>query len=170
MMLVALHALAYRVHVPKWAFAPTSGAGAARNGGRANRPGVNALYLSLDLETALTEYRQIDLLMPPGLMVCYRLDVDPVVDFRAGADANPEFVWGDFYCDWRAMYFNRGIEPPSWPIGDRVLAAGAKGIIFCSALTPGANVVLFNDALGPGDSLTVHDPDHALPKNQASWE
>ncbi|WP_245470224.1 hypothetical protein [Mesorhizobium sp. M7A.F.Ca.MR.362.00.0.0] len=31
---------------PKWAFLPTSGAGAAIDGGRFNRPGVEALYLT----------------------------------------------------------------------------------------------------------------------------
>lgn len=33
----------YRIYVPRWAAAPTSGAGAAKHGGRANRPGVDAL-------------------------------------------------------------------------------------------------------------------------------
>jgi RES domain-containing protein len=54
MKLVALACNAFRVHDPKWSFAPVSGAGAARFGGRANRPGVDALYLSLELETALS--------------------------------------------------------------------------------------------------------------------
>ncbi len=40
---------AYRMHTPRWATAPTSGAGAAAHGGRANRPGVSALYLALEL-------------------------------------------------------------------------------------------------------------------------
>ncbi|MCP1364550.1 RES domain-containing protein, partial [Halomonas sp. BBD48] len=57
---------AYRVHVPRWAIAPTSGAGSAQHGGRLNRIGVSALYLALDEQTALTEYRQLSTLMPPG--------------------------------------------------------------------------------------------------------
>ena len=48
---------AYRMHVPKWAVAPTSGVGAAKHGGRANRPGVEALYLALETETAVREYQ-----------------------------------------------------------------------------------------------------------------
>jgi RES domain-containing protein len=63
MILTTLTTVAYRVHDPKWAFAPTSGAGAGKYGGRANRPGVNAIYLSLDLATALAEYRQTDALL-----------------------------------------------------------------------------------------------------------
>jgi len=55
MIFTELQAIAYRVHDPKWAFLPTSGAGAGVHGGRANRPGLNALYLSLDIETALKE-------------------------------------------------------------------------------------------------------------------
>jgi RES domain-containing protein len=34
---------AYRVHTPKWASVPLSGAGAATHGGRLNRPGIEAL-------------------------------------------------------------------------------------------------------------------------------
>jgi hypothetical protein len=36
----------HRFLIPKWAHLPTSGAGAATDGGRFNRPGIEALYLS----------------------------------------------------------------------------------------------------------------------------
>lgn len=49
---------AYRMHLPRWAVAPTSGAGAAKHGGRVNWPGVAALYLALDIDTAVKEYQQ----------------------------------------------------------------------------------------------------------------
>ena len=44
---------AYRMHTPRWAGTPTSGAGAGVHGGRANRPGTDALYLALDPGGAL---------------------------------------------------------------------------------------------------------------------
>ena len=47
--------VAYRMHVPRWASLPLSGEGAAKHGGRANRPGVAALYLALEAPTALAE-------------------------------------------------------------------------------------------------------------------
>lgn len=169
MILTALAAYAYRVHDPKWSFAPVSGAGAARCGGRANRPGINALYLSLELETALAEYRQLDALMAPALMVSYEVKVEPVVDFRRGYSKEWEPLWQDFYCDWRRMVFHERIEPPSWVIGDRVQAAGAKGILFASVTTGGTNLVLYNDTLGPADIVQVYDPKHALPRDQLSW-
>lgn len=170
MILTPLNAVVFRVHQPKWSFAPTSGAGAGAHGGRANRPGVNALYLSLELETALAEYQQLDALLPPGLMVSYNLSVESLVDFRGGFTRDWDALWQDFYCDWRRMHFNQGIEPPSWVIGDQVLAAGAKGILFNSAIAGGTNLVIYTDALTGADAINVYDPGNDLPKNQSSWK
>ena len=43
-------------------------AGAAAHGGRANRPRVAALYMALDTETAIKEYQQVSMLLPPGTL------------------------------------------------------------------------------------------------------
>lgn len=83
-LLPELKTQAYRVHVPRWAFSPTSGAGAREHGGRLNRVGVDALYLSLEEQTALAEYKQLSALMPPGLIVSYTVSVTNIVDFRSG--------------------------------------------------------------------------------------
>ena len=40
-----------RAAKPEWAYAPSSGEGAARHGGRFNPKGVEALYTSLDFDT-----------------------------------------------------------------------------------------------------------------------
>lgn len=162
---------AYRMHVPKWAVAPTSGAGAAKHGGRANRPGLEALYLALETDTAVREYQQVSTLLPPGTLTSYQLTVMPVVDFTAGYSASTwEPLWGDFYCDWRELWFNRRIEPPSWVVGDSVIAAGGKGILFPSRLAGGGtNLVVFTGMLAAADSLEVYDPGKALPQTQASW-
>lgn len=64
---------AYRMHVPKWAASPLSGEGSALHGGRANRPGVGAIYLALDFETAVKEYQQLSPLLPPGTLVTYQV-------------------------------------------------------------------------------------------------
>lgn len=95
---------AYRRHVPRWAVAPTSGAGAAKHGGRANRPGVDALYLALETETAVREYQQVSTLLPPGTLTSYQLTAAPMVDFTAGYSASVWApIWEDFYCDWRKL-------------------------------------------------------------------
>jgi RES domain-containing protein len=74
----------YRFNTPRWSYRPTSGAGAAKVGGRFNRPGLEALYLSRSVETASAEYQQDEPLMPPGTLVTYRIALSQVVDFQKG--------------------------------------------------------------------------------------
>ncbi len=164
-------AVAYRMHTPKWAMSPTSGSGAAAHGGRLNRIGLEALYLALETETAVKEYQQVSTLLPPGTLVSYQISVAKVADFRAGFDAaHWSAIWNDFFCDWRALWFNERIEPPSWVIADEAIAQGAQGILFASAAVPGGcNLVLFPSMLSASDDVRVFDPSAALPKNQDSW-
>ncbi len=162
---------AYRMHTPRWATAPISGVGAATHGGRANRPGTPALYLALEPETAVREYQQLSPLMPPGTLVSYTVRLAPVVDFRAGYDAvRWSGLWEEFHCDWRELWFNQRVEPPSWVLAYEAIAAGAKGIVFASKLAPSwLNLVVYNDMLTGDNTLQVYDPTGALPKNQNSW-
>jgi len=164
--------VAYRVHNPKWAYEPASGAGAGAHGGRANRPGVDALYLSTSTETAINEYRQLSSLLPPGTLVSYEVKVGPLIDFTKGYDAgNWGAMWGDFFCDWRELWFYKKIEPPSWVLGDMAIAAGAKGILFTSRLAAaGVNMVLYTGQFGSADAVRHYDPASLLPKNADSWK
>jgi RES domain-containing protein len=57
----------YRVISPAYAGTPLSGMGAARRGGRFNRPGQEALYLAMDEATALAEY-QLCVYDPQGVL------------------------------------------------------------------------------------------------------
>jgi len=105
--------------------------------------------LSLEPETAVREYQQLSPLMPPGTLVSYTVRLAPVVDFRAGYDSRRwSDLWEEFHCDWRELWFNQRVEPPSWVLADEALAAGAKGILFASRLaTGGTNLVVFNEQL-----------------------
>ncbi|MCS2608456.1 RES family NAD+ phosphorylase [Halomonas dongshanensis] len=168
--LSSVTAPAYRVHDPKWAFMPISGAGAGEHGGRLNRIGVSALYLSLEEATAMVEYKQLSALMPPGLIVSYSLNVHRIIDFRQGYGAGWDSLWQEFYCDGRKIWFNERIEPPTWHLGDLVIGAGAKGILFRSMESPkGTNLVLYTDTLDAQDELSVFDPYHQLPRDGHSW-
>lgn len=162
----------YRMRGPRWASAPLSGAGAAAHGGRANRPGIAALYLAFEPETAIDEFRHVSSLLRPGTLVSYRLRIDPVLDFRSGYVASKwPPLWAEFFCDWRKLWFNDHIEPPGWVLGDDALSAGAKGIIFASqARKGGTNLVVYTDAVATSDSVEVYDPYDELPKNQDSWD
>lgn len=123
----------YRFHSPQWASLPLSGAGAAINGGRFNRPGVEALYLSCEPETALAEYQQGASISPPGTLVAYRLDVGDIIDFSQGFEPDrwPP-VWQEVGCDWKYIARVERHEPPTWAIGDDLIRAGRRGLLFPS--------------------------------------
>lgn len=161
----------YRYLTPKWAYVPLSGAGAAAEGGRFNRIGVEALYLARAPQTALEEYRQDSSLVPPATLASYILSVDGVVDLSGGYDpAHWTDGWAEWDCSWRRMLRIDKVTPPSWILADLVISAGHKGILFPSIRHPGGtNLVIFNSNLAAGDRLGVHDPDGRLPKDQSSW-
>lgn len=161
----------YRILTPSWAHSPTSGAGAARKGGRFNRAGLEALYLSQSEETALAEYRQHALLLKPGIITTFLVSRLRVVDFSAGYTADVwDPLWADYACNWRQLAFDEGIEPPSWVLGDLALDASAAGILFPSTVhAGGVNLVLFHSSTLSADALRVHDPDGQLPRDNRSW-
>lgn len=160
----------FRAHTPEWASQPLSGAGAANKGGRLNRPGVHALYLSDSAETAIAEYQQLSPLMPPLTLVTYEVVLHHVVDFSAGFDpAHWSPLWQELSCDWRRLAFYEDTEPPSWVLADQVLSAGGRGVLFPSQRGAGMNLVVYPDALTPEDRLSVYDPAQRLPRDRTSW-
>ena len=161
----------FRLNTPKYASTPTSGAGAAKHGGRLNRPGIDALYLSSEPETAIAEFRQVSPILKPGTLVSYAITLSKVVDFTGGYTVHWDPLWQDFNCDWRRLAFNAHSEPPTWVLADMVMEAGGQGVLFPSIAHPGGiNLVVYNAMLGAGDRLDALDPDGDLPRDQVSWE
>lgn len=161
----------FRAHTPQWASRPISGAGAAAKGGRFNREGVEALYLSLDELTALREYQQTSSFLPPCTMCSYTATLRTLVDLRQLGRVEPwDELWHDWREDWRHLKFDLHIEPPTWVLADLVRARGCTGILFPSQVNErGTNVVVYVDRLIDGNSVAVNDPDGRLPRDQASW-
>lgn len=161
----------HRYLTPKWAFAPASGAGAAGDGGRFNRPGVEALYLSRAPQTALEEYQQGASIVPPGTLAAYIVTLDQVADLSAGFDpATWSKEWAAWDCPWRKIARIARKIPPSWHLSDSLIEAGCRGLLFPSLRhAGGTNLVVFNANLTPEDSVVVHDPEGRLPKDQSSW-
>lgn len=164
----------YRGHDPAWSFTPLSGAGAARRGGRFNRPGEPALYLSLDVMTAFAECTQgLTQRLQPLTMCEYDVDCDPVAELR---DATGRAVCGvrleDLACPWLSAQL-AGRDAASWRVKDDLAAAG-----FCGALVPSfapgaratdANLVLWRWGPDLPRRVAVYDPTGRLPKSQLSW-
>ena len=76
----------HRYLTPKWAFLPVSGAGAAIDGGRFNRLGVEALYLSRSAQTALEVYKQGASITPPATLAAYKVTLAEAADLSQGFD------------------------------------------------------------------------------------
>jgi RES domain-containing protein len=154
----------FRAHTPRWASQPTSGAGAAVKGGRFNREGIEALYLSLDEITALREYQQTSPFLPPCTICSYTVTLRNLVDLRQLRQGEPwDELWHDWREDWRHLKFDLHIEPPTWVLADMVLAHGYTGIPFPSQVNDGgANVVVYVDQLKNGNTVEVNDPDGRL--------
>jgi len=103
----------YRVISPAYAGTPLSGMGAARRGGRFNRPGQEALYLAMDEATALAEYQQDNPWLPPGTICTFFVQGLRVADLAAGFD--PERwppLWADFAVDWAPQGRASPARPP----------------------------------------------------------
>jgi RES domain-containing protein len=134
-----LRTTVYRAHNPRWSFAPLSGAGAARYGGRFNPTGMEALYTSRRFETAWLEAQQgFAFKAQPLTLIAYDVDCDDVADLTQAATCAGLGVSGnDLGCAWEDLV-SRGIDPPSWQITRRLYNDGTVAIIVPS-YAPGAN-------------------------------
>ncbi|WP_217430904.1 RES family NAD+ phosphorylase [Sphingomonas bacterium] len=164
---------AWRGHDPSWAFAPLSGEGARLTGGRFNRRGVPALYLALDLSTAIAECSQgFGRRLPPLTLCEYDVDCDDLADLTSEADRAAHGIsLDDLTGGWR-LELARSETPASWQAVDALIAAGFAGVIVPSfavaAPQGGRNLVLWRWA-DDAHKVTVYDPGARLPRDRRSW-
>ena len=148
----------WRILSPRWSREPLSGEGAARHGGRWNRPGDATLYLSEAIETAFAEYQQ-EMGVRPGTFVAYDVGEARIVDLtdpRNLADLGIEAT--DLIDPWEEAAFVHKIDPATWGLADRlqILFDGAR---VPSAQYPGGvNLVLWRWNERGGPDVTVLDP------------
>jgi RES domain-containing protein len=166
--------LAYRAHNPRWAYAPTSGEGAARHGGRFNPRGTPALYVALDPKTAWMEAQQgMPFKAQPMLLIGYRVDCDGVVDLTDPSVLSAgEIADGTLACPWEDMA-SRGLSPPTWELARVLIDAGHQGVLVPS-FAPGTgttdcNLVLWRWSDAPPCKVEVIDDFGRLPKDDVSW-
>jgi RES domain-containing protein len=136
--------------------------GSHLTGQRWNGPGVAALYLSPDHDTAIQEMHQN--LVRPGTLVAFDVEATAIADL---SDVDPAVT----LCAWRTIHQINKAVPPSWTLADQLIAAGADGALVPSAQNKGGtNLVLWrwHDGRGPGDgaALSLIDPDAALTKKR----
>ncbi|WP_268133539.1 RES family NAD+ phosphorylase [Metapseudomonas furukawaii] len=89
--------------------------GAARQGGRFNRPDQEALYLSLDEATALAEYKQDNPWLRPGTICTFFANRLRVADLSAGRHCGPTSRWIGVRSGSASPSSRRlGIWPTTW--------------------------------------------------------
>lgn len=163
---------AYRAHDPRWSFDPVSGRGAAITGGRFNRVGQEALYLSLSPVTALAECTQgfANRMLP--LTLCeYDIDCEGVADL-ADADVRKalDVSEADIGCAWLSFQ-RKGKIAPSQAVAQALVAKRFNGALVPS-FVPGidadaVNLVLWKWSDRLPCKVSVYDPEGRLPKAKA---
>ena len=159
----------WRAFVPRWAYLPLSGEGAARFGGRWNPVGAPTIYAARELSTAWAEYNQ-GFVQHPALIVQLRLDGAQLVDLSDPATLSARGEDPALHnCEWRDA-LDRGEVPQTHHLRRRLLAEGADGVVYPSFMSPGGTCVALWRWNAPGaPRLVVIDPDRRLPKTPASW-
>lgn len=170
-----------RASRPSWSSAPTSGAGAARHGGRFNPKGTPALYTSFDFATCANEVR-FSLNTDPYTF--YQLEVESarIADLSASAVREKlQIGWSNLECRRWESEMNRGLEPAPHKVAARLFGMGYHGIVvpsFAPQSRPdGLNLVLWQwkPASERGDNVaecawvTVLSP-ALLPRDRSSWD
>jgi len=164
----------FRAHDPNWSWTPLSGAGAALKGRRFNWPGLETLYLSLNVNTVFREVSGgFAHRLTPYVLCSYDVDCDDIADLRTDAGrASLSVDLADLACAWGDDLI-AGREPASWGVVRRLLADGHAGILapsFAHGATAGdQNLVLWRWGPDLPHRVMAYDPTGKLPKNQLSW-
>lgn len=164
----------FRAHNPRLSFAPASGTGAAKHGGRFNRPGMPALYTSDSYQLAITEAQQgLPFKIQPLTIVSYDIDHTTILDLTSTrARRAAEVKLDELASPWEAI-LDRGCEPPSWTLADQLISHGVGGIKVPSfahgAPTEAANIVFWSWSDRRPERVVVVDDEQRLPRNDSSW-
>jgi RES domain-containing protein len=159
----------YRALNPVWSFAPLSGAGAARQGGRWNRAGQAALYLAFDAITAMLEYNQ-SVEFHPVTLAEYHITGARLADLTDTRDCDALGIDSKLHNQSWYDVVRRGGIPPQWPVADRLQRLWFDGVVYPSMQNPRGKAAClwnWNGLIGP--CVTVFDREQRLPRNQQSW-
>lgn len=156
----------YRALNPIFASEPMSARGAQLYGGRFNRKGTPALYMSLSVMAALREANQAGSLQPTTL-VSYNANIEHIFDCRDEAALQAEGMSMPALADstWRDQMKASG-EADTQAFARRLAEAGYHGLLVRS-FAPGAteddlNLVLWQWGTSAACRLTLIDDENRL--------
>ncbi len=159
----------WRAYVPRWSYAPLSGDGAGRFGGRWNPVGQPTFYAAREMSTAWAEYNQ-GFVQHPALIAQLMLKRAALADLtEAGTLAALGVDVAIHSEQWRDLV-DRGQMPTAYMLREMLLGDGFDGVIYPSFMSPGGTcVALWHWNIDGAPVLDVVDPDNRLPRSAASW-
>ncbi|OOF06098.1 hypothetical protein BZG79_13160 [Salinivibrio sp. MA427] len=158
----------FRGHNPRWSYAPNSGEGARRNGGRFNPKGVGALYTSLSQSGAWVEAQQGFRFKAQPLTICqYDVDCDNVLDLTDETVLlNCGIKPSTLSCAWLDQVTQQQ-TPDSWYLSTQLISAKVNAIIVPSfargATQDMKNIVFWRWSDTPPNMVKVIDDFERLP-------
>ncbi len=160
----------FRGHDPKWSYAPESGEGAKRNGGRFNPTGTAALYTSLSQSGAWVEAQQGFRYKAQPLTICqYDVDCSDVLDLTdeivlLNCGIKPSAL----SCAWLDQATNNK-TPDSWFLASQLIEMKVNAIIVPSfargATSEMKNIVFWQWSESLPCKVKVIDDFARLPKS-----
>jgi len=157
-----------------WSFAPLSGEGAKKHGGRFNRPNKPALYTSLDPTTAWMEAQQgFPFKSQPMTLIAYEVDCEHILDLNDVQTLKSlAFSAMELACAWEYLVAQK-ITPPTWELADKLCSQDIAGIL-CRSFSPGCteqnnNLILWDWSDSKPHAIRVIDDFQRLPVSKASW-
>lgn len=159
----------WRAFVPRWAYLPLSGEGAARFGGRWNPVGEPTIYAARELSTAWAEYNQ-GFVQHPALIAQLALTGANLADLTEETQLEELGVDASIHrCEWRADLEEERM-PATHLLRERLIREGFDGLVYPSFMSRGGTcVALWRWNRSGAPDLVVVDPEHRLPMTPASW-
>jgi len=123
---------------------------------------MEALYVSSNLETALSEYGQ-SIKDRPGTFCRYDINETNILDLRDSAQqAAVGTSQADLDCDWLKIATIDKKDPPTWILVDKLVTLGYRGALVSTMIgrRGGYNLVLWKWS---DKTVKPYDPNDDLP-------